>query len=98
MRPDIANVKWCDADQIYVRIYLADPRLGHHRVELWRITEASRELVTWDIGAAETARARALTMYREALEVLRLQIRGEATGQLELEVVAREVSPVVAGD
>ena len=98
MRPDIANVHWCDADQIYVRIYLADPRLGQHRVELWRISEAGRELVAWDIGAAETARARALTMYREALEVLRLQVRGEATGQLELEVVAREVSPVVTGD
>lgn len=49
-----------------------------------------RDLVTFIISTPDMAKLRALELYREALEVMQLQARGEETGQLHLNVADRD--------
>lgn len=85
MNTDIANQDWAGC-QIDVRI-----RSGRlWRVELWRLRPRMKglpmeaTLVCWVSCDEQTARARALELYRQTLEIVQLQEKGEETGQLDL--------------
>jgi hypothetical protein len=49
--------------------------------------------VTFIISTPDMAKLRALELYREALEVMKLQAKGQETGQLSLNVTERDGPP-----
>jgi len=91
VRADIANMRW-RGSSCYVR--LRPGPSASVRAELWRerVVDGApvRELVTFVISTPDMAKVRALELYREALEVMHLQAKGEETGQLHFAVTERD--------